>query len=339
MRRDRRTFIATSAAAFLLSAAPAVADTPLEVVASFSILGDMVATVGGERVAVTTLVGPDQDAHVFNPAPADAARIAGADLVVVNGLGFEGWIDRLVTASGYEGTVVVATTGVALLPTGTGHHADHGPDDGHDHDHDHAHDHAHDHDHDHDHDVAHQDHGHDHGEWDPHAWQDLGNARIYVENIAAALAAVDPEGSDLYAANAEAYIAEIEILNTEVRATMAALPEEARVVVTSHDAFGYFGHAYDIVFLAPEGISTHDEPSAAEIAALIEQIEHDRIAAVFMENISDNRVLQRIAEDTGAAIGGSLYSDALSGPGGDAPTYLAMMRHNASTIATALQAF
>jgi len=339
MRPDRRTLLAVSTAALLLAASPAMADDRLEVVASFSILGDMVATVGGERVDVVSLVGPDQDAHAFNPAPADAAAIAHADLVVVNGLGFEGWLDRLVAASGYDGTVVVATTGIDPLPTGRGH-GDHAHEDHDDHAHDdHAHDeHAHD-DHDHVDEVAHAGGGHDHGAWDPHAWQDLANARIYVANIAEGLAAADPDGRATYEANAAAYLAEIDALDAQVRATMATLPESARTVVTSHDAFGYFGHAYGIVFLAPEGVSTHDEPSAAEIAALIEQIEHDRISAMFMENISDNRVLERIAEDTGVAIGGALYSDALSGPEREAATYLAMMRHNAETIATALQAF
>lgn len=350
MRPDRRTLLAASTAALLLAVSPAGADDRLEVVASFSILGDMVANVGGERVDVVSLVGPDQDAHTFNPAPADAARIAGADLIVVNGLGFEGWIDRLVAASGYDGAVVVATTGVDPLSAGAGHeeHDDHADDHGHAHDDDH-HDavegqdeaEAHDHDHGDDHadEVADAGDDHHHGAWDPHAWQDLANARIYVTNIAEGLAAVDPGGRAIYEANAETYLAEIDALDAQIRATMAALPESARTVVTSHDAFGYFGHAYGIVFLAPEGISTHDEPSASEIAALIEQIEHDRIAAVFMENISDNRVLERIAEDTGAAIGGALYSDALSGPEGPAPTYLAMMRHNAGQVATALQAF
>lgn len=342
MPLTRRCLLSSIAlAAFLGAGSPVLADEPLVVVASFSILGDMVSVVGGERVHVTTLVGPGEDAHVFDPAPADARRLAAADLVVVNGLGFEGWVDRLVEASGYDGTIAVASTGVDALPAGDGNHH-HDEDEAHHDDEDH-HDEAdhEDEDHHEDEDMHVGDHeeGDHHGAFDPHAWQDLANGAFYVDNIAAALSAADPAGADLYAANAEAYLAEMAALDSQIRATMDALPQQARTIVTSHDAFGYFGHAYGIVFLAPEGLSTEDEPSAAEISMLIDQIEEDHISAVFMENISDNRMLERIAQDTGVVIGGTLYSDSLSPSDGPAPTYLAMMRYNASTLASALQAF
>ena len=301
----RRNLLASAAfVAAMAATATARADEPVDVVASFSILGDMVSVVGGERVHVQTLVGAGQDAHVFDPAPADARKLADADLVVVNGLGFEGWMDRLIEASGYGGTVVVATGGIDPLPGGDEDHHDHDEhaEDEDDHDHDeHAED---DHDHDeHAEDDHHEDHAavaghdeheeghHDHGAYDPHAWQDLANAAEYVRNIVAGLTAVDPEGAATYEANAAAYLEQIETLDSTIHETMDALPTDARTVVTSHDAFAYFGHAYGLVFLAPEGMSTVDESSAAEIAALIDQIEREHIAGLFVENISDNRVL------------------------------------------------
>lgn len=336
----RRVLLVSAALTVAMSATAALrADEPVEVVASFSILGDMVSVVGGERVRVETLVGPGEDAHVFDPAPADARLLADADLVVLNGLGFEGWMERLVEASGYDGAIVVASAGIDPLPgededhhvEGQGHdeHADHAADDAHaDHD-------------DHDGHAGEEGHeeDHHHGAFDLHAWQDLANGATYVRNIAAALTLADPAGADVYEANAQAYLAQIEALDRTVRETMGALPSEARTIVSSHDAFGYFGHAYGLVFLAPEGMNTADEPSAAEIAALIDQIEREHIAGLFVENISDNRVLERIAADTGVVIGGTLYSDSLSGPDGPAATYLAMMGHNASQLSAALQAF
>lgn len=313
----RRIFLGLTTALALLPMY-AFAQDRLPVVASFSILGDMVAEVGGDRVAVTTLVGPDGDAHVYQPTPADAQMIAGASLVVVNGLGFEGWLDRLIEASEYKGPVVVATEGVTALEMAEG-----GDDD-------HAEGEAHDHDHDHDHE------GHDHGGTDPHAWQSLANARLYVANIEAGLTAADPEGAATYAANAATYLAEIDAVEAEVVAAIAALPEARRSVVTSHDAFGYFAAAYGLTFHAPEGVSTESEASAADVAALITQMKAESITAVFVENISDSRLLEQITAETGAQVGGTLFSDALSGPDGPAATYLGMMRHNVATLAAAL---
>lgn len=281
---------------------------PLEVVASFSILGDLVAQVGGERVAVTTLVGPGEDAHNYQPRPSDARRLGRAELVVANGLGFDTWIERLATSAGYRGSVVVASAGVVPLQRVDAHR-----------------------------DEAAHDHGnHSRGAQaaavDPHAWQDLRNAMRYVDNIAAALAAVDPDGATRYRENAADYAKQLAALDATMRETFAVLPAEQRRVVTSHDAFGYFGRAYGLQFVAAVGVSNQAEPSASGIAMLIRQLRRENVPAVFVESISDGRLVERIRKESGAALGGTLYSDALSAPGGPAPTYLDMMRHNFETL-------
>lgn len=276
---------------------------PLKVVASFSILGDLAREVGGERIELHTLVGPDGDAHVYQPTPADAKTIAQANLVIVNGLGFEGWIDRLIKSSGYRGSVVRASTGIKTLKL--------------------KHD-EHEHGHGHDSDV------------DPHAWQDLTNALRYVDNIAQALAKADPAGQSAYLANAEKYKQTIVALDGELKTAFNAIAKEKRKVVTTHDAFGYFSRAYGIAFISPVGINTDAEASAADIGRIIKQIRREKIPAVFMENISDPRLLERIRQESGARIGGVLYSDSLSKANGPAATYLEMMRHNARTLAGAL---
>lgn len=372
----RRVLLKSAAAlvALSLAAAPATAqaDEPIPVVASFSILADMVERIGGEHVDVTMLVGPDGDAHVYQPTPAAARAVSDAEILVVNGLEFEGWMDRLIEASGFDGVEVVATNGIEPIAYEDEHddHEDHDHE-GHDHEgHDHAkhaeeeeHDHnhaGHDHDehaekaeHDHDgHDHAkeaeHEHHDHDehaeagghhqhhHGAYDPHAWQSLGNAVIYVDNITAALAKADPENAGTFYENRAAYVAELEALDADIRAIIARLPENRRTVVTSHDAFQYFGRDYGLTFLAPQGLSTESEASAKDVARLIERIRAEGITAVFIENITDPRLLEQIANETGATIGGTLYPGALSGPNGPAPTYLDMMRHNATTLAQAL---
>lgn len=311
---NRRIFVGLTTALAMLPMS-AFAQDKLPVVASFSILGDMVAVVGGDRVTVTTLVGPDGDAHVYEPTPADAQTVAAAELVFVNGLGFEGWLDRLIEASEYKGTVVVATDGVTALKMAEA---------GHDYAEGEEHDHA-------------EETGHDHGGTDPHAWQSVGNAKIYVSNIAQALIAADPKGEEVYSANAIAYLAELSAVEAEIQAAIIGLPENRRSVVTSHDAFGYFAAAYGMTFHAPEGISTEAEPSAADVATLITQMKAEAIPAVFMENITDSRLLDQITAETGAKVGGTLFSDALSGPDGPASTYLAMMRHNVATLTAALK--
>lgn len=296
----RRTLAAAlAAAAVTLVSLPALAE-PLKVVASFSILGDMVRQIGGSEVAVTTLVGPDGDAHVYEPTPADARALSSADVVVTNGLGFEGWMARLVKAAGYKGPMVVATKGVKPIK------------------------------------GDHDDHDHDHGD-DPHAWQSVANARVYADNILAALVKAAPDRAGRLRAGHAAYRAELDTLDGEIKAALAAVPKGDRRIVTSHDAFGYFARAYGVTFLAPVGISTEAEASAGDVAKLIRQMKKDKVKAVFVESIADPRLLEQIARETGARIGGRVYSDALSGPEGPAPTYTAMMRHNTRQFADALK--
>ena len=342
------------AAVASLSWTASAAGEPLRVVASFTILQDMVRQVGGDRVSVTSLVGADADVHSYRPRPADVRAISEAGLLVVNGLGFEGWMDRLVEASGYAGAVVVATAGIAPLGAernghGTGHRGEdrHGEDRhgeaGHDHEEaGHGHGKA-EHRHGkagHDHEEAERRHEeaehHHHGDTDPHAWHDLANAARYVRNIADGLVGADPAGRAAYRAGAERYLARIAALDAEIRARILRLPPERRKVVTAHDAFGHFTAAYGIAFHAPVGPTPGIEPSAAAIARLIRQIREERITAVFLENMLDRRLIDRIAEQTGTRIGGVLHSDALSGPDGPAPTYLDLMRHNVRTLMTSL---
>lgn len=322
----RRTLLNSASVFVALSlAGPAVAkaNEPIPVVATFSILGDMVARIGGEHVSVTTLVGPDGDAHVYEPTPAAARTVSEADLLFVNGLDFEGWLDRLVDASGFDGTRVVVTDRIEPIPFEDG-------DDQHDSD-----------EHDEHEEDGHAEHaeaeGHDHhGAFDPHAWQSLGHAIAYVDNIAAALAKADPANAAAFDQNRAAYVDEIEALDAEIREMVASLAADRRTIVTSHDAFQYFGQDYGLTFLAPQGLSTESEASAQDVARLIESIRGEGISAVFVENITDARLLKQIANETGATIGGTLYPGALSGLDGPAPTYLDMMRHNATTLAQAL---
>jgi zinc/manganese transport system substrate-binding protein len=316
-----------------LAQASEAADAKVKAVASFSILGDMVKTVGGDRVNVVTLVGPDGDAHVFSPTPNDAKSLAQADILFVNGLGFEGWMDRLADASGFKGPVVVASQGVKPIEMeeGAHHHGDEGhakdetPHDGH----------AKSEDHDHDEHAKGEDHDADEIA-DPHAWQNLANGEIYVGNIRDALIAADPEGKAVYEKNADAYLAALHKEDDAVKAAVAKLPPERRRIITSHDAFGYFAAAYGLEVIAPEGVSTESEASAQDVAKIIRQIREEKIPAVFLENITDRRLLDQIAAETGAKIGGTLYSDALSGSDGPAPTYLDMFKHNIGALSAAL---
>ncbi|MDP1901584.1 MAG: zinc ABC transporter substrate-binding protein [Rubrivivax sp.] len=265
---------------------------PLRVVASFSILADMLRQIGGADVEVSALAGPDADAHVFEPRPADARRLAEADLVVVNGLGFEGWMDRLVRSSGYRGPVVVASQGVVPLRMG--------------------------------------------GAPDPHAWQDLGHAQRYVQTLSEALVRLRPAQAAPFQARAARYIEKLAALDAEVRRSLASVPVERRRVITAHAAFGYFSAAYGVEFVAAQGRNTDSEPSAADVARLIDQIRARRVTAVFVENITDPRLVERIAREGKATVGGRLYSDALSPPGTEADTYLKFFAHNARAIVAAL---
>ena len=308
---NRRCLLAFPA---LLAARPAAAQPGrMPVVASFSILGDMTARIGGDRIALTVIAGPDTDAHGFQPRPSDAVALRGARVVIRNGLGFDGWVDRLIRASGFTGTVVTATEGIA--PRMMAAHA-------------------------HDHGGAGRRQGHSVGPRqvpDPHAWQDLRHGQAYVRTIAAALAAADPANEATYRRNAEAYLARLAALDAWVRAQVATVPEPRRRVVTSHDAFGYFGDAYGIAFLAPQGISTEAEPSAAQVGRLIRQIRDQRITAVFMENMANPATLRRVAQEAGVPVGGRLYADALSPPDGPAPDYEAMFRHNLGLLVPAMR--
>jgi zinc/manganese transport system substrate-binding protein len=287
---------------------------PLHVVASFSILGDMVRQIGGGDVRVDTLVGPDGDAHEYEPTPADARALSTAGLLVINGLNFETWLTRLVKSANFKGATVVASEGVQPRDFDDddvgGHAAEAG---------------------------SHGGHGHHDAHVDPHAWQSLANGALYARNIGAALAKADPAHADAYRQRADAYVARIEALDQRVKQAFAALPAERRRVVTSHDAFGYFGQAYGVTFISTMGISTDAEPSAADLARIIDQVKREKVPAVFLENVSNPRLGQRIAHESGARLGGTLYSDALARPGLPASTYLGMFEWNLSQFMAALK--
>lgn len=286
----RRAALALSLAAL---AAPALAESPkIPVVASFSIIGDFVLEVGGDRVSVTTIVGPDGDAHVYQPSPADGRRIAQAKVIFVNGLGFEGWLERLISVAKTKGTVVTLGKGVAARKDEEGA--------------------------------------------DPHAWQDVANAKIYVNEIRDALVAADPEGAESYRANAAAYLAKLDALDAEIVKTLDAIPTDRRRVVSTHDAFGYFSARYGVEFIAPQGVSTESEASARDIARIIDAVKQHKVGAVFLENVADPRLAKRIAAETGARGGGMLFLDALSDAKGDGANYIDMMRHNVRELAKAL---
>lgn len=428
-------------ALFLGISNPIQAKDPVPVVATFSILGDLVKQIGGNHVSLTTLVGPDGDAHVYQPTPADARAVSRAKVLFVNGLKFEGWIDRLVDASGFKGVRIVATKGIKAIPFedndehGDSNHAfewagvfdlsvgtynwsfakvggkyadpamkmvilksdkidvteekaeklleDKNSDAKHHNDILVAQDKAYtlnfedtkkatnftveitkagkyafftehmpfefEADEHFFKDIAGKDvepvmqepdaghdHGHSHGAVDPHAWQSATNIGIYIDNITMALAIANPSNAKDYFKNRELYVAKIRALDADIGSRMNAIPDNSRTVVTSHDAFGYFAKRYGLKFIAPQGMSTESEASAKDVAKLITQIRKEKISAVFVETITDNRLIKQIANETGAKIGGTLYSDALSKPSGPAGTYLKMMRHNASTILSAL---
>jgi zinc/manganese transport system substrate-binding protein len=300
----QRLALAGAAGAWAVSRpARAAEPAPLSVMASFSILADMTREVAGPWAQVGSMVAANADAHGFQPTPADVQRLARADLVIVNGLRFEGWLDRLVASAGYRGVVVSASDGVEVRRVGP---------------------------------VA-----------DPHAWQSLQRARRYVDNIANGLVAAARDRLPPGAAaalesgvqqRASAYAVRLDELDTRIRGWFAAIPRDSRRVITAHGAFGYFGDDYGITFTALGGWSTGGEASAASVARLVRQVRAQRVTALFAENISDRRLLMRVAEETGAALGGVLYSDALGPAGGPADTYLKLVEHNARTIVQALQA-
>jgi len=280
---------------------------PLPVVASFSILGDLVKVVGGERVRVSTLVGIDADAHAFEPSPLDAKTVLGARLLVLNGLHFEPWANKLAQAAGYKGATLIASDGIQPRPSPKSKAAQH------------------------------DDHDHGHGDADPHAWQDPTQVMVYVKNIAKSLSSLDPAGADSYKRNSEAYLKELQALDDFAKAAFAPVPVAQRKVITGHQAFNYLGARYQIQFLAAQGVSTQADPSAKAVAQLIAQIRKDKIRAIFPENKSNTQLLNQIAQEAGVKVGAKLYTGALSGPNEPGNTYLNMMRYNITQLAEGMK--
>ena len=278
--------------AFIMMTSPSWAK--INVVASFSILGDMVEQVAGDKANVTTIVGPDADAHLYQPNAGDAIAVTDADLIIVNGMGFETWSAKLIETSGTKAGVAVATDGITPVMVD--------------------------------------------GEIDPHAWNSLINGMIYVDNIEAALSAASPSDAAVFKANADAYRAQMKALHDRALADIARLPQDKRVVVTAHDAFGYLADAYGLTFLAPQGIDTESEPSAKELAALITFLNEEGAGALFVENIANGELIEQISRETGIKIGGRIYSDALSVKGSPATSYLAMFTHNLELLTSTLSA-
>jgi zinc/manganese transport system substrate-binding protein len=289
----RRQFVAAAPPFAVL---PALAQARLRVVATFSILGDLVHEIGSDRIELAVLVGADADAHTYQPKPTDARALASAQALVSNGLAYEGWIDRLAKAAPFKGRAIVATTGVATLQgaPSPGHSHAHGP--------------------------------------DPHCWQDVGRVRRYVGNIVEGLAAADAANATFYRERGQAYDKRLAALDQWIKAEIAKVPAAQRRAITAHDSFRYFTAAYGVQFLAPRGFTTESEPSAKDVAALIRQVREQKIKALFVENMSNPGLIDQIARESGAVVGPRLYSDALSGPGGPAPTYEAMMRHNVAAL-------
>lgn len=284
------------ATVFVVAGIATASAATLKTVASFSVLADVVKQVGGEHVEVTSLVGPGGDPHEFAPTPDDARNLKAADVVFVSGFGLEGWLDRLISASGYQGTPIIASEGIKTREL--------------------------------------QEDGKT--VTDPHVWNSPANVEIWVGNIEKALTAADPEDASTFAANAKSYLAKLKELDAYARSKFDAVPQAERRILTSHDAFGYFGDAYGITFLSPVGVSTETEASAADVAALIDQIKKEGVKAYFFESSNDPRLVQQIAGATGAEPGGELFVESLSSASGPAATYADMFRHNVDLIAAAL---
>ncbi|MDU8362358.1 metal ABC transporter substrate-binding protein [Pseudomonas syringae group sp. J309-1] len=294
----KRSMLLSSMAALVLSAFSVLAQAkPLEAVASFTVIADMVQNVGGERVHVTSLIGPNGDPHVYEPSPADAQALKKADLAFVSGLHLEGWMDRLIKASGYKGEPVVLSNGIKTRSM------------------------------------------EEDGEriTDPHAWNSAANAVIYVRNIVAALEKADPAGASLYKANGERYTQQLQALDSYARTQIQSIPVAQRKVLTSHDAFGYFGDAYGVTFLSPLGFSTESEASAADVGKLIRQIKAEHVSAYFFENSGDPRLVKQIADASGAKPGGELYVEALSPANGPAASYVQMFKYNVDQLVAAMR--
>ena len=298
----RRAFLLTPA--LLAIALPASAQVQLKAVATFSILGDLLAEVAGDKVELSVVVGPDIDAHAYQPRPSDARALAAAKVLVSNGLGFEGWIDRLAKAAPFKGKAIVATAGVATLKAGADHGHSHG-----------------------------NSHGHSHGQGpDPHCWQDVQRVRTYVANIARGLAEADPPNAAHYRERAQAFDRRLVELDAWVKEEIARVPADKRRAITGHDSFRYFASAYGVTFRSPRGYNTGSEPSARDVATLIREVREQRIKALFVENMTNPGLIDQIARESGAVVGPRLFTDALSGPDGPAPTYEKMMRNNVTAL-------
>ncbi|MDT3720957.1 metal ABC transporter substrate-binding protein [Pseudomonas oryzihabitans] len=296
-------------AALLFVVAGQAQAAPVKAVATFTVIADVVKQVGGDHVQVTSLVGPNGDPHAYEPTPADAQALKQADVVFMSGLHLEGWMDRLIKASGQARPPVVLSEGVK-----TREMADDEDEHGHD------------------------DHGHDHGGLDPHVWNSPLNVIVYTRNVVKALSDVDPADAALFKANGDRYIAQLEALDRYAREQIGQIPQARRKVLTSHDAFGYFADAYGVTFISPLGLSTEAEASAQDVAKLIRQIKQEHVAAYFFENSNDPRLVQQIAKASGAQPGGELYVESLSPADGPAPTYAAMFRYNVDTLVKAMKA-
>lgn len=296
MKHIRHFAYVSTALISVMGFAHAASAKTLEVVASFTVLGDVVHEVGGSHVKVKSLVGPDGDPHEFEPSPDDAKNLKAADVVFVSGEGLEGWMDRLISASGYKGTPIVASEGINTR-------------------------------------TMEED-----GETvtDPHVWNSPVNVLVWVDNIEKALEKADPEDAAAFKANADRYRKTLHDLDAYAHSKLDKVPDEKRKVLTSHDAFGYFGREYNVKFLAPLGVSTETEASAADVAKLIDQIKSEGVKVYFFENSNDPKLVKQVASATGAKPGGELYVEALSKKSGPAPTYEKMFHYNVDQIATAV---
>ena len=291
-------------AACMLVTGPALAEDKPVAVATFSILADLTQRVAGDHVRVLTLVGPNGDAHVFEPGAKQSAELAEADLLIANGLGFEPWLQRLEDASGFKGKLILASDGVTPLAAE---------------------------------EESEEEEGQLHEGADPHAFQDLSNTQIYVANIAKGLSEAAPDHAADFKANADKLTAEIAALDQQLKADFGAIPQEKRRILTSHDAFHYFGRAYGIEFVSVQGLSTEAEPTADDLVKVVRQARDGHLSAIFLENMSDPRLAEMVAQESGVRVGGELYADALSDPSGPAPDYLSLIRYNARQLLAAMQ--
>lgn len=291
-----RFLLLSTALPALIAFSATASAAELKAVASFTVLADVVKQVGGKHVSVSSLVKPDGDPHEFEPSPADAKSLKAADVVFVSGLGLEGWMDRLISASGYKGTPVTVSDGIKTREM------------------------------DEDGKTI----------TDPHVWNSPLNVKVWVENIETTLAAADPAGKDEYKANATAYLKKLDELDRYAHTKFDPIPDDRRKILTSHDAFGYFGREYNVKFLSPLGVSTETEASAGDVAKLIEQIKAEHVKTYFFENSNDPRLVKQVAKATGAEPGGELYVESLSKAKGPAATYEKMFRYNVDQIAAAI---